>query len=379
MTEGLYKALTTPPAGIQVVTTCKPGENALEFTALRPDGFAVGGATYSGSSFLESMKFVAEPRNNRMPKTTPGANDALPIADWAKAIEKRTVEMSDLAEKAGSGGKQTVTLSGTAPGSLTTPNPEEKVAARFEFPLPPKSAPQAEIKALEREFQLPALKPGLSEGKWDDFSFSADVMKLYENDGVTLEEILKNKEKYKFRAAVLGALNAIREKWAPGTGTTKIRNEVLGPINDKLKNEVKKEREFWQSGIVELQATLMALNNVAALRAGEPKRWQAHYTFALASIKARLAYMNEYNELLGNLITATLPALDPKLGQDGYVLIASKALKSGKDIKAMAEEAQALFRDIAVRYEGTPWALRANLEKSVVLGLDWKPASLKKE
>src|SRR5207245_596174 len=37
MTEALYKLLTAPPPGIQVVTTCKPGENALEFSALRPD------------------------------------------------------------------------------------------------------------------------------------------------------------------------------------------------------------------------------------------------------------------------------------------------------------------------------------------------------
>ena len=110
----------------------------------------------------------------------------------------------------------------------------------------------------------------------------------------------------------------------------------------------------------------------------EPKRWQAHYDFAVASVKARLAYMNEYNKLLGNIVTETLPALDPKLSQDGYLLVASDALKSGKDVKKMAEEAQALFAEIVVKYKGTPWAIQAKQEKSVQIGLAWKAASLKK-
>jgi hypothetical protein len=377
MSEGLYKALTTPPEGIQVVTTCKPGENALEFTALRPDGFS--GAVYSGSSFLESMKFVAEPKNKRMAASTPTPADPLPITEWTKAIEKRTAEMSDLGEKSGSGGKQTVALSGGAPGTLAPPNPEERVAARFEFPHPPKGASPAEIKAVEREFYLPPLKPGLGEVGLADFPFPADVMKEYAGDTVPLDVMLKDKEKYRFRAAVIEALNKIREKWTPGAGVTRIRSEVVGPLNDKIKLEVKKEQEEWAIGIIQLEQNFEDLKKVAPMRDAEPKRWQAHYDFAFASVQARLAYMNEYNKLLGNLITETLPPLDPKLGQDGYVLVASDSLKSGKDVKKWAEDAQALFQEIAVKYKGTPWAIQAKQEKSVAIGLNWKAASLKKE
>jgi hypothetical protein len=325
------------------------------------------------------MKFVGEPRNGRMPKSTPIASDPLPITEWTKAIEKRTVEMSAMAEKAGSGGKQTVALTGAAPGPLAAPNPEEKVAARFEFSQPPRGASQAEIKSVEREFYLPPIKPGLGEIGLGDFPFPADVMKPYENDGVPLDEILKNKEKYKFRATVLDALNKVRDRWTMGAGATKIRNEVAGPINETLKKEVKKEQEFWAVGIIELELNLSALETVAGQRDGEPKRWQAHYDFALASVKARLAYMNEYNKLLGNLVTETLPTLDPKLGQDGYTLVASDALKSGKDIKKLAEDATALFQEITVKYKGTPWAIQAKQEKSVTIGLNWKAASLKTE
>jgi hypothetical protein len=376
MTEGLHKALTSPPAGIQAITTCKPGENALEFTALRPDGFA--GNIYSGSSFLESMKFVAEPKNARMPKTTPTAADPLPVAVWAEAISKRTVEMSAMAERSGSGGKQTVALAGTALTTLPAPNPEEKGAARFEMPQAPKGASPIEIKNVEREFNLPPMKPGLGEIGLADFPFPADVMKPYEDkDGPSIDEILKNKDKYPLRAAVVESLQKIRDKWTPGTGITRIRNSVEGPINDKLKGEIKKEQEDWALGIIELELKLMMLEGVAGMREGESKRWQAHYDFAMASVKARLAYMNEYNKLLGNLITETLPTLDPKLGHDGYTLIASETLKSGKEIKKMAEEAQAMFQKITVDYKGTPWAIQAKQEKTVVIGLNWKAASLK--
>jgi len=374
MSEGLYKALTSPPPGIQAVTTCKAGENAMEFSALRPDGYA--GAAYSGSSFLESMKFVAEPRNNRMPKTAPTAADPLPVIAWTPAIAKRTEEMSAMAEKSGSGGKQTITLAGTAPANLPAPNADEAVAVRFELPQAPKGASAAEIKGVEREFYLPPLKPGLISIALSDFPFPANVMKEYKSDSVSFEEIMKDKEKYPLRFAVLEAMNKIRDKWIPGAGATSLRQSVKGPITDTIKAEVKKEQEFWAIGIIELELQLDNLKAVASMRDAEPKRWQANYDFALASVKARLAYMNEYNKLLGNLITESLPALDPKLGQDGYTLVASENMKSGKDIKKLAEEAQELFQKITVDYKGTPWAIQAKQEKSVVIGLSWKAASL---
>jgi hypothetical protein len=369
MGETLYKALGSPPAGVQAVVTCKPSENAMEFTALRPDGFA--GTVYSGSSFLDAMKFVAEPRNGRMPKTTPKPEDPLPVDQWVAAVAKRTVEMSALAEKSGSGGKQTVALSGAAPANLAPPNGEERAAARFELPQSIKGASPAEIKSVESEFALPPMKPGLTSVALADFPFPADVMKPYADDG-------KDPKSDPFRAAVQEAFEKVREKWTPGAGATRLRDSVQGPFDDNFKRSVKSEQEFWAVGIIELEAVLDKLKAVADVREAQPKRWQAHYDFALASVKARLAYMNEYNKLMGNLITETLPPLDNKIGQDGYVLVSSEVLKSGKDIKTLATEAQEAFEKITQDYKGTPWAIQAKQEKSVAIGLNWKPASLKK-
>jgi hypothetical protein len=179
---------------------------------------------------------------------------------------------------------------------------------------------------------------------------------------------------------VLDVMALLRDKWSAGAGATRIRDTVAGPINDALKNEVKKEQEFWAVSIAELELALERLKGLEPVRAEEPsKRWQAHYDFALAALKARLAYMNEYNKLLGNLVTESLPELKKDLGQDGYTLVASDTLKSGKEVKKMAEEAQTLFGEIATKYKGSPWAIQAKQERSVAIGLNWKPASLKKE
>ncbi|QJW99920.1 hypothetical protein FTUN_7543 [Frigoriglobus tundricola] len=376
MSEALYKALTSPPPGIEAVTTCKAGENAMEFSALRPDGNS--GPAYSGSVFLESMKFVSEPRNNRL-KLAQTPADPLPVAETVRAVDKRAAEMAELAAQAGSSGKQTVAVAGAPPAALAAPDATEPAAARFVLPQAQKGASQAVIKSIETEFMVPPLNPDLARTELTDFPFSADIMKEYAADGVPLTEIVTNKEKYPFRATVVESLQKVRDKWATGAGTTRIRREVKAPIDDKLKGEVKKENDEWAVGIIELELQLQRLKDMADMRKDEPKRWQAHYDFAVACVKARLAYMNEYNKILGTIVTETLPARDEKVGQDGYLLVASETLKSGRDIKKLAEEAQEAFQEIAVKYKGTPWAIQAKQEKSVVLGLNWKAASLKKE
>jgi hypothetical protein len=373
MTEALGKALSAAPPGVQVVTTCSPGENALEFNALIPDPSSR--VVYSGSSFLESMKFVGE--KNKAPAKSPSAADPIPVAEWHPAVAKRAVEMTGFAAAAGYTGKQTVRLTGAPPASPAPPDPSEKAAARFEFPTPPKGASAAEVAAVVGELRLPPLRPGLGVVSVLDIPFPADVMNDYKDD-VPLAEVMKDKEKYKFRATVLAAFDKIRDKWSSGAGTTKIRDRVEGAINDNLKNAVKKEQEFWAVGIAELELQLLALEGLAPMRESQPKRWQAHYDFALASMKARLAYMNEYNKLLGNLVTETIPPLDPKLSQDGYALVASDTLKSGREVKKMAEEAKELFQAITVTYKGTPWAIMAKQERTVAIGLNWQPASFAK-
>src|SRR5207249_11902623 len=141
--------------------------------------------------------------------------------------------------------------------------------------------------------------------------------------------------------------------------------------DDRTKKAVKDEQEFWAVGIAKVELAMIQLQEVAPLRANAPRRWQAHYDYALAEVKARLAFMNEYNLLLGNIITDTLPEMDPKQGHNGYKRVPAEKMKSKKDVQQLADEARELFGKLITEHKGTPWALLAKTEKPVPLGLSW--------
>src|SRR5262249_50192959 len=156
--------------------------------------------------------------NGRLKLPAPNAGDPLPLQPWTDAVGKRVQELSEMVDKADGGGKQTLTLVGTPVASPAAPDPNEKVAARFEFPRPPKGASQPESRAVEAEIGLPPLRNGLSSVALTDFPFPADIMKEYADDGVAHDAILKDKEKYAFRAAVIEAMDKVRTKWSQGAG-----------------------------------------------------------------------------------------------------------------------------------------------------------------
>ena len=390
MTQSLYKALAAAPAGTEVVITCQPGENALEHNYIQEPGSNVTDPGYAGSAFLESLRYNAA-RGNRTAAKTPAAGDPIPVAEWTATVARRVGTMAgwvsyfgDAAADAPMGGpartfKQTVKLEGKPRETQTPYDPAEPVAKRFEMPTPPKGVPAAEIEATVKEFSVPPIRRDLADAGVADVAFQESVMKDYKSDA-TIQEILADREKYKFRAATIDALEKIRKMWstAPGaTGGPKLREKIDAPVSDQEKARIKSEQEFWAFGIAELELLNEELDKVKSLKDGEPKRWQAHYEYARAVLKARLAYMNEYNKLMGDVHTGNLPALDEKAKpkQDSYVLVSSEKMKSNKDVQAIAEEAKEAYETLITEFKGTPWAVQAKRDKSFALGLAWQPTS----
>jgi len=367
MTPVLHKLLTAAPAGVEVVVTCSPGENALEFSSFQPDPTRPR-EIYGGSAFLESVRYVGEKS-----KLAPPASPAEPIsfAAWAHAAGRRVAEMAALLKN---GSKQTVTIQGKPPAETVAYNAAEPAAKRFEIPAPPKGTAVAEIRAIEKEFTLPPIRSDLTDTGLADLPYMEAVMKDYKAD-VSLEEIAKDKEKYRLRAVTLDALNAIREVWASNSATGGVGNlkEVEAPITGAIKTKINQELEAYAIGIAKLELLNVELDNVANLRAAETKRWQAHYDYARAALKARLAYLNEYNKLMGNVRTETLPQLDAKQGQNSYKLASSEKMKSAKDVQKLAEESQEAFAKLIAEHKGTPWAIQAKRDRSFSLGLVWQP------
>jgi hypothetical protein len=392
MTESLYKALAAAPEGTEVVITCQPGENALEFNKIQEPGSRYGDPWYAGSAFLDAVR-VASAKANRKAGKQPTQADPIPVADWVAPVARRAGEMASwIASYSDTGGeipktetartlKQTVKVEGKMPATQTAYNPTEPLAKRFAMPTPPKGTAPAEIASIVSEFTVPPIKRDLADTGISDIAFREEVMKDFKED-VPLKDVLADKEKYKFRVATVAALDKIRQKWSitPGeTGGPALRETVETPVDDALKTKIKDEQEFWAVGIAELELLNDELDKVKPLKEGEPRRWQAHYEYARAVLKARLAYMNEYNKLMGDVLTGTLPTLDPKLNQDSYRLASSEKMKSKRDVQKLAEEAKEAYLTLITEFKGTPWAIQAKRDKAFSLGLSWQPASSGKE
>ena len=366
MSPALHKALADAPAGVEVIISCSPGENALEFSKFQPD--PANRTTYGGSVFLESVRYVGEKSKAAKPPTPA---DALPVAEWAQALAKRAEEIAGLSKD---GPKQTVKLSGKPRDEPVAYNAEAAPAPRFEMPVPPKGTSGREIKAIEREFLVPAIRSDLTDTGLSDLLYLESDMKEYKAD-VPPEAVLKDREKYPLRVATLAAFDAIREVWGGKFGSEGIGNlkAIPAPVTETLKKEILRDLEAYAVGIARLELVDEDLQKVAALRGGETKRWKAHYDYARAVVKARLAYLHEYNKLMGDVRTETLPELDMKIGQDSYKLASSEKMKSKKEIQKLAEEAHDAFARIVDEHRGTPWALQAKRDRSFSLGLVWQP------
>jgi hypothetical protein len=372
MPEGLAKALLAAPAGVEVVLACGPGENALEFDSLQVETSA-SAPKYSGSSFLDSARYVFA-RAARQPGKPPSPADPIPVADWAAAVGRRAAEVAGV-----KGLKQTVRADGKPPGSWVAFNPDEPPARRFDLPAATKGTSPAEVTAVVSEFNLPPITATQDGFDIRGLVFRDEVMKEYRSD-VTLDQVMRDKATFRFQAKTFEAIDKVRLLWqSGGAGAPSLREQMTPQIDDRLKREIKNEQDFWALGGAELEVLNGDLDALAPMRDGQPKRWQAHYDYARAVVKARLAYMNEYNKLLGDVLTETFPERDPKRNEDGWRRVPSEKMKSRKEIQQLAEEAREIYARIITEHKGTPWAVQAKRERPTPLGMAWQPANLNAE
>lgn len=364
MTASLSKALTAAPTGVEVITTCQPGENALEFNSLSLDPSA-STAHYRGSCFLESIP----PRNENPPRQGPA--DPIPLADWAASVGK---QVAQVAASPRVRAKQTIRYHSGRP---TGPGEPKSSNAPTSSPTVSPTV-SSEVKAIVAEFRVPPISSAQTVMELQEGQYPAPAIALY-SPTVPVDEIRKDKQKYPFENATLDALQAVRDLWVfRAKGGLQRRETIAAPVAETLKKEIKKELDAWAIGIEKLKLNEQSLEKVAALKKDRPLRWQAHYDYARAVVKARLAYMYEYDKLMGDVITQTLPPLEEKRQQNGYRLTPAEKMKSKKDVQALASEAAEIFTAIAKDHKHTPWELQAKQELLVPLGLVWEPTSIKK-
>lgn len=254
----------------------------------------------------------------------------------------------------------------------------------------PADDPDQEIAAVAKELALPPLRPG------DDFALDkqklpAAAMKAYTAD-VSVDEIQKAAVKYRLRNTVLKAFATVRETWtfsAPATpppapkGTAKkgprpapvvgFLATVRSPVTEGAKTLVRDYQVLPAVGIAKLEQALRDLEAVVSLRSSEPRRWQAHYDYAVAEVTARIAYLHEYDLALGTVLTDSLPDLDKAKGNDGWRLVPAAKMHSKKDVQKLAEQAREQFEKLAAAHKDTPWAALAKRALDRQPGLKWEP------
>jgi hypothetical protein len=247
-------------------------------------------------------------------------------------------------------------------------------------PLPggPARLPTEVERLIEEINAVPPARPAAGKGvtlEPDKLPvFDPKVLAAYRADYRSLDDLdalLKAAPaRFPLRRAVREATRVLQENVAQFT----LRTRFAGAVTPQVKAFILREQAGPGKSIVVLEEALDDLRAAAKHRGREPSpRWQAHYDYVLARLLTRLVLVYEYNYALGRIRTDSLPALAK--GQVGWQLVAQPAQVRIPEAKARqaAREAARLWEKIAEDYPGTPWALAAEQERKLPLGLDWEP------
>jgi hypothetical protein len=346
MTAKIDEALKNPPPGVQLWSSCVQDQFSLEYE--------------NNSVFLESLWLEA---SHGIDGVIQRREASMPIDRLVDAVNKRMAEKLAPYKKA-----QTSRLVGKEPEEGAAYDPSE--------PLPPRVVPKGvalaqacpvdEVRKLLAEIDLPPIKATKNETPLQAEAmppFQAKVMETYkEADG----KDTPLREAVKAAITALGktrSMNLLEEERYPGD-----ENQQKAKLTEHQKRDV-------AGGMRELQEALDDLKKAGTpeARAAEPRRWQAHYDFVLARLEEELAYLNEYQGLLGQM-KKELPPIDKKV-QNGW-RVASVGSLSDSTAKKLANEAKKHLEKIVKDYPNTPWEVLARRDKLTALGMEWQAARL---
>ena len=368
MPEAFDAALLAPPPGVQVWSSCVKEQSSTEL-----DG---------GSAFLQAFcRALQDPAG--MTGISDGSSE-LPLDSLVTRVNKRLAEILAPEKRT-----QTSRLTGTKPAGGPNYDPAEPSPEVVK--LKPPTLPGGEAagnamvdKMLAEIAMLPPVRDSRKAEKdllrADNLPpFPAKTLDFYKADGY--DSIVRLREQYKkdndgfakkhpVRAAVFEAVDALEQ-----SNKVNIREYLAGPINPKQKTAFLMEQQEPGIQIFEMKKALSQMKAVADERAKETsKRWQANFDYTMARLESRLVYLFEYSYILGQIRSDSLPEL--AAGQSGWrVGSNAKITVPEPEAKAMAKEISKLWKKVQDDYPDTPWALLAERESMMALGLQWRGKS----
>jgi hypothetical protein len=359
MGKKLAALLATPPPGLQVWYACSAGEYSYEM-----DGAGV---------FLE--KLIGALTGKTVGKTQ-HPDEPLPVSALAEMVDGQTNQEATRELQS----KQTPHVAGAEPAEGAAYDAAAPLPARIDIPAPPAPeggmARREEIRSILREIDLPPIRLARDETAALEIEallpFAAKRMERYRADYTSLKEIERHGDKYPLRVAVLETVKLLNEKFNPHSAAFILRDAFGGGSSERLKKQILDEQRGPAELLAELHEALERLERVEKKRDDEEsKRWQAHFDYIHAELLARIAYVHEYDLMLGKIRKDELPPLER--GQNFYRLSSRVKLQGPRELKDYATRATKLFTKITRQHKGTPWEILAKRELLTALGLEWQP------
>jgi hypothetical protein len=363
-------ALKMPPPGVQVFSACSANQQSHEF-----DGQPLG-------LFLHSFKQALAPERGFKGALTgiiQKRDDLIPLDRLHAATlanMQNELERRKLTQKPFISGSPPVR--GAAYDATEAPAQAPALSAV-------NSASSRVVKEILDEISLPSLKGGAGSSQDVEFKllppFSPDALKAYEG---------QLKSDSKLRQAVHEARVAL---WAISTASpprdlqrdvrgmrAKVRLDLsimrerytrpgAGAAEAAFKKRVFEDSKAMARLIAELEDVLDKLTKAGAEKGKTSKRWQANYTFVLARLQAQLAYLENYQRLLGQM-RKEFPPHDPAIHSGWRMVLKPRSTSvAGKRYSAASQK---LYSEAARAFPGTPWEVLARREKMTSLGLEWR-------
>ena len=365
MSEELEKLLHASPVGVQVVTTCSTGQNALEVRQARfldskrntrPEDF-------SGSLFLNSLRFAYD--KGKLPsEKAANPDEDFPVDKWV--AETKPLLAAAVAESKSP--PPVPKLSGST-GSLVKFAPDQPAAGKFELPPPPKGADVKDVRDAFAILNVPPLRSSdrsSQEPLENVVFFPESALADYKTD-MTIEQAADAKD-VPVRKATAKALIFLQKF---SNEKFNIRDTFTGDVNDNVKKAVKAEQKPLADLTIDIDEVIDEMKAAEKmLDKEESKFWKATFLYAYAQLNYRWAYFQEANVALGMINTDSLPEQVNKA--KGLQLVPVAKMQSKKDVREVADKGKEMFETIIKDHKGTPWEIVSKQAKTISLGLKWQ-------
>jgi hypothetical protein len=368
MSAKFDEALKNPPEGVQVWTSCVAEQKSYE-----TDNSQVG-------VFIDKFIAVLE---KGVQGTIQHPEDPIPVEKLNDAV---VVAMKDELTKFKL--TQTPRVSGKAAASGAAYDPKAPQ------PKPPVLAASANNKANNKQIQMVLNEistPPVKGGNFADATikfemlppFNEKAMKGFsaDEDSPTLEGPILKARAMLWAISTATPPEMLQKEVEEIRGRTKVNLSFLkdgfkAPQDEKvLQNQIKNHEREIADLIDDVEQAYKKFAEIEIDRTKEPKRWLANYDYIKARMEEQIAYLYEYQSMLGQM-RKELPPLDKAQG-NGWKLASVETLTGDSKGKKMAKSSAALLKQMTDDYKGTPWEVLAKREKLTTLGLEWKTGTVK--